>query len=120
LLFVVMLVGGALVRSFVVQHRQTQTHQQAQQAFWLAESAVQRAIARRRASDKYLGESWRVSLDHHGRPQQGVAEIRVLPVAGQREQQTIEVEARWPDLPFDRVVEHRRLTIQVTSRGVSL
>jgi hypothetical protein len=59
-LFVVSLLGLALIQLVVIHHRQEQVEAQRQQCFWLAESGVQRALARLAKSPDYAGETWTI------------------------------------------------------------
>ncbi len=59
-LFVVSLLGLALVQLVLIHHRQEQIEAQRQQCFWLAESGVQRALARLAKSPDYAGETWTI------------------------------------------------------------
>ena len=110
-LLIVMLVSAALVRGLVVQHRLVRSESQRLQAMWLAESALDRAVARLRADAAYPGETWSVSRGQPAEEPSGVAVIRVAAVEGAADKRSITVEARWPDDPVFRVLEQRELTV---------
>ena len=112
-LLVVMLISAAIVRGLAVQHRLARTEQQRTQAFWFAESAVQRARAQLTATPDYRGETWRIELPPSG-VALGQARIRVEPIEGQPNQRTITVEARLPDDPINGVLEQRSLVVELS------
>ena len=111
-LMVVMLISAAIVRGLVVQHRLARSEQQRVQAFWFAESAVQRARARLAAAPGYRGETWQIELPQSGYAV-GQAVIRVEPIENQPNQRTIIVEARLPNDPIDGVLEQRSLVVDL-------
>jgi Tfp pilus assembly protein PilX len=113
-LLVVMLISAAIVRALVVQHRLARLEQQRIQAFWFAESAVQRARMQLAAVPSYGGETWTIELPQEsGLPGQAV--IRVEPVENEPTKRKIIVEARWPNDPLDGVLEQRSLVVELTS-----
>lgn len=109
-LLVVMLISSAIVRGLVVQHRLVRAEQQHMQAFWFAESAVQRARAQLAAAPDYNGETWQIELPQSGFGA-GQAVIRVAPTENEPNKRTIIVEARWPNDPIDGVLEQRSLVV---------
>ena len=112
-LLVVMLISAAIVRGLVVQHRLARAEQQHVQAFWFAESAVQRARARLAAAADYDGETWQIAL-----PQSGYATaqavIRIEPIENEPNKRTVIVEARLPNDPVDGVLEQRSLVVALS------
>ncbi len=115
-LLVVMLISSAIVRGLVVQHRLVRAEQQHVQAFWFAESAVQRARAQLAAAPDYSGETWQIELPHLGSAS-GQAVIRVEPVENEPNQRTIIIEARWPNDPIDGVLEQRSLVVNLSDEA---
>ncbi len=113
-LLVVMLISVAVVRGLVFQHRLARIEQQRVQAFWLAESAIERARTQLESAADYDGETWRVSLDKDGLATEGVTQIRVALVEGVPNQRSIHIEARWPNDPIDGVLEERTMTVSVS------
>lgn len=109
-LLVVMLISAAIVRGLVVQHRLATTEPIRVQAFWLAESAVQRARTQLAASPEYVGETWLVEL---GRNASGQAVIRVEPTENEPNKRTIIIAARFPNDPIRGVLEERSLAIEL-------
>jgi Tfp pilus assembly protein PilX len=109
-LAVVLAIAMALVRSALVEHRQTQRRAQQLQSFWLAESAAERAALRLRAEEGYTGETWRPQLlEGDAAAATGVATIRVEPVPeGGRK---IVVEARYPESETWGIVSRKELLV---------
>jgi len=110
-LAVLMLVAAGLVQTTLLRHRQARVEQHRLQAMWLAESAVDRALARLDRDAAYTGETWQVSLDDARGPRPGVAQISIEPVDGDPERR-IHVLARWPaDKPVRAVVYETGFTV---------
>ena len=110
-LLVVMLLGSQLIQATVIWHRQTRQAEQRQQAFWLAESAVRRAVHALEQSPDYGGETWRVSRGDLVDSQTGRAVITVAPAGDAESGQVIRVEAYWPDDPVHRVLCEREYLV---------
>ena len=115
-LLVVMLISAAIVRGLVVQHRLAIAEPLRVQAFWLAESAVQRARTQLEASPDYAGETWQVELPHGG-AEIGQAVIRVEAIENEPSKRTIIIEARFPDDPIDGVLEERSLVVELRAEA---
>jgi|CXWL01.1.fsa_nt_gi type II secretory pathway component PulK len=115
-LLVVMLISAAIVRGLVVQHRLARSEQQRIQAFWFAESAVQRARAQLAAAPDYDGETWQIELPQSGYAS-GQALIRIEPIENEPNQRTIIVEARLPNDPIDGVLEQRSLVVELSDEA---
>ncbi len=101
-LLVVTLIGVGLVRLAIVRFRHTRIQQYQVQAQWLAESALQRALARMRESPDYSGEIWSIAAAELDGLHPAEVRIRVEKVdnlGNVRENanhQRIAVEARFP------------------------
>ena len=113
-LLVVLLFSGAVVRGIVMRQHSARWEERQLQCFWLAESAVARAVAQSSADPEYAGETWKITLPGTGGGEVGVAEIivdraSVRPQA--KELRRITVQARWPDAPIERIVQTRELMI---------
>lgn len=115
-LLVVSLISATIVRGLVVQHRQARIEQQRTQALWLAESAIDRAIAQLQADADYKGETWNVSQVADGIEASGQATIRIQPVAGSTAQREIHVEARWPNNLIDGTLFEQTVAVAVRDR----
>jgi Tfp pilus assembly protein PilX len=111
-LLVVAAIGLTLLRSLVDEHRQAAIRQREMQAFWLAESAIQRAGAALVASPEYTGEQWQVEADALAGRWSALAVIRVETVENDETVRRIAVEVRYPDEGHDRVVRHRQVLVK--------
>jgi len=110
-LLVVMLVGAELTEAIVQHHRQSRLAEDRQQAFWIAESAVQRAVHALTRSADYKGETWRVPAEVLGSGRAGVATIKIEPAAGASVRRRIAVQAYYPDDPVQRTLYERELIV---------
>jgi hypothetical protein len=110
-LLVAMVLGGELIKATVVRHRQTRLAEQRQQSFWLAESAVQRALHALSESPDYEGETWRVSGEYLAGGLTGLAVISVKPSGEAGQGRLIRVEAHYPDDPVHRTLYERELLV---------
>jgi Tfp pilus assembly protein PilX len=106
-LLVVGLIGAALVRQLVLRQRQSLLQQQQMQAFWLAESGLERAVAQLAVSPDYEGETWRVAAKSLGGRDRGLVVIRVESVRDEPNRRRIQVEARFPDDPVRGVLQRK-------------
>ena len=111
-LLVVTLLGGAVLRGYLLTYRQLRREQDQLQAQWLADSALARAAARLQADPKYAGETWKVKLPAAtGGDTAGSATIAIEPVADQTNAVRITVAARFPDEEFRRTLAQRTLIV---------
>lgn len=110
-LVVIASLAVSLARSLVVGHRQSRLRCDQMQAFWLAESAVQRGVVRLAATPAYTGEDWQVEVRMGGGPVQARAAIRIEAVAGDPRRRRIVVEARCPADGDASVLETRELVV---------
>ncbi|MDA1051497.1 MAG: hypothetical protein O3C40_13595 [Planctomycetota bacterium] len=114
-LLVVMLLGAALVNAFVAQRQLVRHSQQEQQAFWLAESAMQHATHRLATEAGYKGETWQASPDDLDGTHAGVAVVRVEAVSEPQPGHRIFVEANYPSNALKKTVQHRELFVAQSS-----
>lgn len=114
-LALVTLIAAALVNMMVATHRQSQRYANELQAQWLAEAALDRAVAQLRAEPEYEGETWTPSVsagagtDEEGAS--GIVTIRIKSANGERATRTIYVEAAWPPDEIQRVLVQRELPV---------
>ena len=113
-LVVVLAIGSSLLHALLLQHRQRLQEQYQLQAFWLAESAVQRASVRLAGSRDYPGETWQVDSDALHSRWSGAAVIRVETIPGDDARRKIAVEAEYPQDPQHRVVQRREITVNLS------
>jgi hypothetical protein len=118
-LLLVAAIGASLVRTLLLQHRQRLQERHQLQALWLAESAVQRAVARLAESADYRGETWRVDGETLQTEWSGVALIQVEPLAGDPARRRIVVAARYPQDTLQQVLQQRELVVPVPIPGES-
>lgn len=116
-LVVIAALGASLLRSLVAEHRQSQRRRDQMQAFWLAESAVQRGAVRLAAAADYAGEDWPVEIDDGGRRVRGQATIGIEAVAGQPQARRIVVEARYPADGVASVLQQRETVVTLGPPG---
>jgi type II secretory pathway pseudopilin PulG len=118
-LVVVLIVGLALTKSVVLDYRSQRIAENQQQAFWFAESALQRGIHELARSPDYVGETWVVSADMLSGDHSGTAKISVEPVAESSEGKRVRVEAVYADDTVFRIVYQRELVVNPSSPGGS-
>lgn len=114
---VVAVLGTALVRVLLMQHRLALRDQYQIQALWLAESAIHRAAARLADSPDYEGETWNVERQIFGGRWSGSARIRVEQVGADEHLRKIIVEARYPGDAERRVVQRRETFVRIPVSG---
>jgi len=112
-LTVVLLLSAAIVQNLAFHQRQSRADQQRLQAFWLAESAVDRAMAALQLDPDYAGTVWQIEIAGAHGPQTGVAEIQVESDESSSRQRRIHIVARWPNDPVHRYVHQKDLVIKL-------
>jgi Tfp pilus assembly protein PilX len=117
-LVVVVTIGASLVRQLLLQHRQSLQEQSQLQSLWLAESAVERALARLAEQPDYTGETWQIDGPQLPNDSPGVVVIRVETTAGEAAARRIVVEARYPHDTLYQVVQQRTYTVPSSVSGV--
>lgn len=110
-LLIVMLLGAALANAFLARRQLVRHSEQQQQAFWLAESAMQRAVYRLTNEPEYQGETWQVPADDLGGTYFGVAIIQVDAIAAADTELRITVEATYPSNALKKTIQHRELLV---------
>lgn len=114
-LLVVTSLMGSLLRSLLLEMRQSRHEAADLQAHWLAEAALDRAAARLRSQSDYVGETWNAEFSPtaaNSGGSRGVVEIRIE--RGAAEQPTrVSVDARYPDEPQRRAKVERALHLPI-------
>ena len=114
-LLVVTSLMGSLLRSLLVEMRQSRHEAADLQAQWLAEAALDRAATRLQSQADYAGETWNVEFSPtvaNSGGSTGVVEIHIE--RGTADQPTrVSVEARYPDDPRRRAKAERVWQISV-------
>jgi hypothetical protein len=118
-MLVVLMMGGTLTEIVIRQHRRAAQRQQQAQCFWLAETAVQRALSSAAESPEYTGETWRIPAEILGGSDAGQAIIEVQRANTPRDGLRVRVEARFPDQPIGYQVSTRELFVPSASPGGS-
>lgn len=115
-LLVVVWIGTELTRTSVLRRREVQQAEQRQQAFWIGESAVHRALHALAQSPDYGGETWEVDADTLGAGDPGQA---VISIESSEEEETkrVVIRAYYPKDAVHRTACTRELIINST--GVS-
>ena len=116
-LVVIATLGVSLMRSLVAEHRQAMLRRDQLQAFWLAESAVQRGAVRLAAAADYAGEDWQVEVETGGRRVRALATIRVQTVNGDAPARRIVAEARCPGDGPASVLQTRERLVTLDQAG---
>jgi hypothetical protein len=109
-LVVITLVSGVLLKLGLAHRDQVRSQEQRLQAEWLAESGIDRALARLASDPGYAGETWKLTRRDLGLPElpgteegpAAVVTIKVEPAGspGNSAAQLVKVQADYPpDLP---------------------
>lgn len=118
-LMVVALVGAALTMSLLASARQLRQSEQQQQSLWLAESGMQRALAKLAASPDYKGETWNVPKDALDGHNSAAVTIIVEPAKEVSQGLLIRVESRYPDDPVHKIIFRRDRFVPAANQGAS-
>ena len=116
-LLAVVMIGGAVSRAIALHHREVHRMELNQQAFWLAESAMQRALHAAANSADYDGETWRVEAREFGGVDDGVAVIRLTTIDESSGARRLVVEAYYPEESADRILYRRELNVYPSSNS---
>lgn len=108
-LLVLTLVSGVLVKQGVAYRRQVRAQERRLQAEWLAESGVDRALARLAAKPGYKGERWEIAAEALGRP--ALVTIEVVPPSAESKDRVVRVRADYPPDPPLRVRFTREVVV---------
>jgi type II secretory pathway component PulK len=91
-LLVASMLGAGLIRTVLVHHRQMRVLSGQQQAFWLAEAGVQRAVRQLSKTPEYNGETWKVPADVLGLSRTAEVTIEVATPGGEPDGREIRVQ----------------------------
>jgi Tfp pilus assembly protein PilX len=78
-LLAITLIGAGMVQSLIEAQRSSRLAHDRLQALWLAESGVDRAVARLRTDNQYKGETWTLAAEEFDGRRGAVVEIAVEP-----------------------------------------
>lgn len=101
-----------IVRLALQTHREVDLEQRRAQAYWILESAVDRAAAKVAGEDDYRGEQWTLKAEEIGGRYEALVRIEVAQLEGQADWRQVRVVADYPaDLP-QRVRQTRDFRMQ--------
>ena len=112
---VALMLGVALTRAVMLQHRNVTIIFQQQQSFWLAESGIGALVDQLRTSPAYRGETWEVPAEILGSDAPGIVVIHVDEATQPELGWQIRTEARYPNDPVHRVMCERDLFVAAGS-----
>ena len=110
-LIIITIMAGALLRVGLAQRERANAQEHRLQAEWLAESGIQRAIARLAADPGYTGETWEVparDLDSDD----ALVTITIEPARGVARGRAVRVQADYPRDPNRRARHSRVIDIE--------
>jgi Tfp pilus assembly protein PilV len=106
----------SLLQLSAAERRRVEAEAWQVQAAWLAESAVERAVARLAADPNYQGETWSLSPGELGTPHNAVVIVQVETIPEQKQRRLIRVQADYPDHPQHRARHSKQITVEVRPR----
>jgi type II secretory pathway pseudopilin PulG len=126
-LVIITLISGALLKVGLAQRDANRERERRLQAEWLAESAVDRALARLSLDRNYAGETWSITAGELGLPETtaptqstgqadrkaAVVTIAVEPIAGEANRRRIRVQADYPADPPRRSRHSKQVLIDL-------
>jgi type II secretory pathway component PulK len=118
-LLVVATLGAALVRAMVDHRRESMRNEHRVQAFWLAESAIDRAASQLASSPDYEGETWQIDRDSLGGRWSGSVLIRVEKTGTDEQARKVIVQSRYPEDAARRVTERIEVVVKSSVSGES-
>jgi type II secretory pathway pseudopilin PulG len=114
-LIIIAIVSAGLLKVALARRAEVQAEERRLQAGWLAESGVERALARLSASGDYSGENWEIPPEDLGGRGPATVAIQVNPVAGQPDRRKVQVQADYPSGSTLRSRQSRDLIVQLKS-----
>ena len=110
-LLIVSMLGASLIRTVTLSRQQLQRETLRTQAVLLADSGAARAIARRKASPDYTGETWSVPTEQLTAGRTASVLITVAPDADHPEQTLIAATSEYPQGSSTAIRITKRMTI---------
>jgi type II secretory pathway component PulK len=111
-LVVASLLCAALIKKAHTQRLQVRSSEHQAQAEWLAESGLERAVARLTVDRAYAGETWSIPSDAFGNQGAGVVRI-VITSVNEPTARKIRVEADYPSGDDSRARQSRTLIVDL-------
>ena len=126
-LLIITLISGALLKVGLAQRESNRDRERHLQAEWLAESGVDRALARLIIDRNYTGETWSITAGELGLPEPtaptestgqadrsaAIVTIAVEPIAGEANRRRLRVQADYPADPPRRVRHSQQMLIDL-------
>jgi hypothetical protein len=106
-------------RTAIRAHRQQRVFERQQQARWLVEAGIERAVARLAGADDYTGETWNLTAQELAGPHGAAVAIQVEPVGGAPRRRIVRVQVDYPDDPVRRIRRSKKITVDQTRLGES-
>ena len=106
----------ALLRLGLAEKAQVRAEERRMRASWLAESGLERAVARLNAARDYPGETWEIAAEELGGRDPAVVLIRVEPIADRPGARRVSARA---DYPRDASSRARQTKTTVIERNTS-
>jgi hypothetical protein len=103
----------AAMKMIAVQRKTIELGSRQIQAGWLADSGIQRAVARLADDKNYHGETWHISAKDLGGRDGGLVTIKVEQVPDKSDRRAVHVVADFPPEPEQRARETRDVTIKI-------
>jgi hypothetical protein len=114
-LVVITMIGAGLLRLVSSQRVMIRGEERGMQSEWLAESGIERAVARLASDPEYRGETWSIPADALGGPSPGVVSIKVGPLRDERVRRLVTVQADYPSDPEQRVRTTKQTVVNLGS-----
>ena len=126
-LLIITLISGAVLKVGLAQRDMNRERERRLQAEWLAESGVDRALARLTFDHSYTGETWPITAGELGLPERpataespgqadrsaAIVTIAVESIAGEANRRRIRVQADYPPDPPRRSRHSKQLLIDL-------
>jgi hypothetical protein len=114
-LFVIGLVCAGLLKVAFARRAEVAMNERRVQAEWLAESGLDRAVARLKASVDYAGETWEVSTEDLGGRGAATVAIQVEKITDRPERRKVRVQADYPTGSSLRSRQSRETIVTIMS-----
>ena len=114
-LIIIAIIGAGLLKVALARRAEVQVEERRLQAEWLAESGVERALARLSASGDYAGENWEIPSEDLGGRGPATVAIQVNRAADQPDHRKVRVQADYPSGSTLRSRQSRDLIVQLKS-----
>jgi hypothetical protein len=122
-LVVIAIISGALFKIGLAQRAQVRDQERRVQAEWLAQSGLERALARLAEKSDYAGESWEIPATEIGREEKGgekpsraaVVLIQVERAGSASGRRRVKVQADYPPDPPGRVRRSMQVEVELST-----